>query len=496
MSVVWRARERSSGEICAVKVMKPEFARDPLSVERFHQEVLITKRFAHRNIVKVYRTCVDDGDVHGTHFFVMEYIDGTDLRELIRQARGRVSTERIVHIISQVCDALQYAHERAHVVHRDITPSNIIVTRTGRVVLTDFGIARPAGARRLTGLFTILGTGEYMSPEHVDPGKIEPRSDLYSLGVVMYEMATGRVPFEGNSPMEILAKHCTDQPPMPSSANPALAGGALEKIILKLLKKKPSERYQSAGELKQSLQSLIAARLTPARRSIPDGLAHGMMKRLRVHKPVPVDRDGPFPQRRRSPHVPEPSSRHQPPFPPVPPPRPAPHPQPATNVPFPAHLLLQGVGVVVVIAVVAGILLLGMPTWGKKGDPNEGRDGNVQVDSPTDVEALEQPDLPSNPTPTPPPSPRPTPPSPSPTRTGVLIVQAFPWAEFTIREEGSERMVTEGYTPVGPIRLPEGSYGVTFRYNPTGNVEDSGTRVHKERVTISPSEEKTVRVSF
>ncbi len=258
MSVVYKVRHVPTGRIMAAKTLKLEFSQDAQAVERFHREGVVTRSLQHRNIIRViHHDCILTRHRTGRHFFIMEFIDGVNLQCLVEQ-RGPMPREEIAGIVSQVCDALNYAHSFAHqpVIHRDLKSSNVLVEHgTGRVVLTDFGIAqRIDGPDFETHL---IGTAEYMSPEHAQGKPTDERSDLYSLGVIMYEMATGQLPFRPSTPgphaaREVLAKHCSERPLPPREVNPHVSP-SLDAMIMLLLEKDPAKRYQSAGVLKAHL---------------------------------------------------------------------------------------------------------------------------------------------------------------------------------------------------------------------------------------------------
>ena len=257
MSVVYKARRESSGEFMAIKVLKPEFSQDTQTVQRFHNEFVVTRGLQHRNIVRVLPLdCIRTRHQQDRHFFVMEFIEGLDLQEVIEK-RGPMTRGEIIDVVSQTCDSLHYAHTLAHhpVIHRDLKSSNVIIeNNTGRVVLTDFGIAQSVDAPGPE--LSLIGTAEYMSPEHALGKRTDERSDLYSLGVIMYEMATGTLPFRAapgpNAAREILQKHITQVPVPPKQVN-ASVSPSLDAMIMLLLDKEPMRRYQSAAVLQSHL---------------------------------------------------------------------------------------------------------------------------------------------------------------------------------------------------------------------------------------------------
>jgi serine/threonine-protein kinase len=259
MAQVYLARDRTLDRPVAVKELVPEFATDPSFVERFRREAQSAARLTHPNIVSVY----DWGTQDGTYFIVMEYVDGPSLSQLIRRD-GALHPRRAAEIAGEVAAALGFAHSQ-DVVHRDIKPGNVLLTSTGQAKVADFGIARALSASEgeLTQTGSVMGTATYFSPEQAQGLPIDARADLYSLGVVLYEMVTGRPPFTGDTPLAISYKHVQDQPPRPSAVSPGVPVG-LEAIILKLLSKQPADRYDNAEALRADLDRFLAGQPTLA----------------------------------------------------------------------------------------------------------------------------------------------------------------------------------------------------------------------------------------
>lgn len=246
MATVFRARRLADDQVVALKVLREQFASDVEFVERFQREARAVRELSHPHMVRVY----DSGRDGAVHFIAMEYVEGENLKEDIRR-HGRLAPDRAVEIAAQVLDALEYAHAHG-IVHRDIKPQNILLTRDGGVKVTDFGIARAMSSATITQTGTVLGSVQYLSPEQARGAPVERATDLYSLGVVLYEMVTGRLPFGGDSPIAIALAHVNQAPPAPRTAVPTLPE-RLEGIILVALAKSPARRYGSAGEMRADL---------------------------------------------------------------------------------------------------------------------------------------------------------------------------------------------------------------------------------------------------
>ena len=250
MAEVFLARDQLLDRPVAVKVLFPEFATDPAFVERFRREATAAANLNHPNIVGVY----DWGEADGTYFIVMEYVDGRSLSEILR-AEGPLHPDRVADVGADVAAALGFAH-RNGVVHRDVKPGNVILTQAGQVKVADFGIARAITATsddNLTQVGTVMGTATYFSPEQARGESVDPRSDIYSLGCVLYELVVGRPPFAGDSPVAIAYKHVQESPVPPRHLNVELPV-AMEAIILKCLAKNPVNRYPSAEDLRADLR--------------------------------------------------------------------------------------------------------------------------------------------------------------------------------------------------------------------------------------------------
>ncbi|BAF59962.1 serine/threonine protein kinase [Pelotomaculum thermopropionicum SI] len=262
MAIIYKGRDTFLNRLVTVKVLRPEFTCDEDFVRRFRREAQAVASLSHPNIVSIY----DVGREDKTHYLVMEYVEGDNLKNLIR-GQGRLQPGRAVEIARQISEALQHAHEN-QIVHRDVKPQNILITRWGRAKLTDFGIAREATAATLTQTDTVLGSVHYLSPEQARGETAGPQSDIYSLGVVLYEMVTGVLPFQGETPIAVALKHIQEEPARPSFVNPSVPPG-LEKIICRAMAKVPHERYQSAGDMAADLESLYATVAGEINRAVP-----------------------------------------------------------------------------------------------------------------------------------------------------------------------------------------------------------------------------------
>jgi beta-lactam-binding protein with PASTA domain/tRNA A-37 threonylcarbamoyl transferase component Bud32 len=247
MAEVYRAHDRLLDRPVALKVLFPELSVDRSFVERFRREAQAAANLSHPNIVPVF----DWGEDSGTYFIVMEFIDGRPLSSILKTA-GTLSAERTADVGAHVAAALGYAHKHG-VIHRDVKPGNVLITDEGQVKVTDFGIARAINTEEsLTQTGAVMGTATYFSPEQAEGIGVDARSDLYSLGVVLFEMVTGRPPFLGDTPVAVASKHVRDHPPAPRELNPSIPP-TFEAIILKAMAKDPAHRYGTAEELRADL---------------------------------------------------------------------------------------------------------------------------------------------------------------------------------------------------------------------------------------------------
>jgi len=249
MAIVYRAQDTLLQRPVTVKVLRGELVADENVVRRFRREAQAAASLSHPNIVGVY----DVGRQDDIHYIVMEYVQGKTLKEEISE-RGPLPPEEAVRIARQICEALRHAHAH-HIIHRDVKPHNVLITPEGRVKIGDFGIAGAATGSTVTYPGSMLGTVYYFSPEQAQGRYGDERSDLYALGVVLYEMLTGRVPFEGESPVSVALKHIREIPPSPRELNPRVPPLA-ERIVMKAMAKEGERRYQSAAEMLRDLETL------------------------------------------------------------------------------------------------------------------------------------------------------------------------------------------------------------------------------------------------
>ncbi len=254
MARVYRALDPNLGRPAAIKIIDPGVASDPEYTRRFKREAQAVARLNHPNIVGIYQF----GTAETIYYMAMAFIDGVDLDWLIKDYRreGRfMSYDSLLKIVAQIGSALDYAHSQG-IIHRDVKPGNIMLTTQGRAYLTDFGLVRDLAIPTLGEIF---GSPHYISPEQaVSSAKAVPQSDLYSLGIIIYEIAAGRLPFDEGHPNDIALMHIAQPPPPPRQFNPALPP-SIEAVILKSIEKHPSERYQSGAALFEALRLAVKA---------------------------------------------------------------------------------------------------------------------------------------------------------------------------------------------------------------------------------------------
>ena len=278
MAAVYKAYQASLDRVVAIKVISAHLASEPEFMERFRQEARAVARLSHPNIVIVH----DFGEDGGVPYLVMEHVDGVTLADLLDEG---IPQGQIVDLLAQVASGLDYAHSRG-IVHRDIKPQNVLVTREGRAVLADFGLARiMESARRLTMSGGVVGTPEYMSPEQASGRPSDHRTDIYALGVILYEMVAGLRPFSAETPLGVLMKHLQEPPPPVNEFRPDLPP-SVDAVIQKALAKQPEERFQSASELARALRDALGGQAevvaAPASRPVAPGVANA------TRAPAPV----------------------------------------------------------------------------------------------------------------------------------------------------------------------------------------------------------------
>ncbi|MGZ4569862.1 MAG: Stk1 family PASTA domain-containing Ser/Thr kinase [Blastococcus sp.] len=263
MAEVHRGRDLRLGREVAVKVLRNDLARDPSFQVRFRREAQAAASLNHPAIVAVYDTGEDRTPNGATPYIVMEYVEGETLRDVLRR-EGRLSPERAMSLAADICGALDFSH-RNGIVHRDVKPGNVMITPQGAVKVMDFGIARAVSdsAATMTSTAAVIGTAQYLSPEQARGEGVDARSDVYSLGCLLYELVTGAPPFTGDSPVAVAYQHVREDPRLPSSINPQVPP-ELDAILLKAMSKNPANRYQSAADMRNDLLRALAGQRVEA----------------------------------------------------------------------------------------------------------------------------------------------------------------------------------------------------------------------------------------
>ena len=247
MGIVYQAYDKQLKEQVAIKLLSPLLSTDNEALERLTREVSLARRVTHPNVIRIH----DIGEVNGLYYVSMEYFGGTNLKEHLKRS-GPLSLLGAYQILSQMCSGLEAAHSQG-VIHRDLKSQNVMVGPSSQIKIIDFGLARSVHLEGMTATGLIMGTPEYMSPEQVSGKHVDERADIYALGVILFEMLTGRVPFTGDSPIAVGFQQLKDPPPSPRSINPQIPE-EVEKIILKSLEKNPIHRYRNVEELRKDFE--------------------------------------------------------------------------------------------------------------------------------------------------------------------------------------------------------------------------------------------------
>jgi len=282
MGAVYKARDRELDRLIALKVIRPELATDPAILQRFKQELILARNITHKNVVRIY----DLGEAEGIRFISMEYVDGEDLRTLLRQ-HGKFSAQEAIAVIEQVCRALDSAHAEG-VIHRDLKPQNIMRDKNGRIVVMDFGLARSLGESGLTQTGALVGTLEYMSPEQALGSPLDQRSDIFSVGLIFYELLTGRAPYEADTAIASLMKRTREEARSASDVD-ASVPKSVSAIVARCLEKEPANRYHSVVELLQQLTTWEANPNISAE-ALSKLIAHPIVRQSRINLDLPGKR--------------------------------------------------------------------------------------------------------------------------------------------------------------------------------------------------------------
>jgi serine/threonine protein kinase len=284
MGKVFKVYDHKISEVIALKLIRPEIGVQEKAIERFKNELKFTRKIAHRNICRMY----DLGETDFVYYITMEYVAGEDLKRFVKRA-GVLHAGKAISIARQVCEGLAEAH-RDGAVHRDLKPQNIMIDQEGNAKIMDFGIARFTDMDRMTGSGVMIGTPEYMSPEQAELKEVDARADLYALGVVLFEMVTGKMPFEGNTPLSLAMKHKTEKPRNVRELNPQISVG-LAAVIAKCLEKDRDKRYATADELKTALESVDKDLATVERVILPKNMKTKAVKEKAPQEMTPGTAD-------------------------------------------------------------------------------------------------------------------------------------------------------------------------------------------------------------
>src|SRR5262245_12202335 len=263
MGIVFQAHDKQLNDQVAIKILSPLLSNDADALDRMKREVSAARRITHPNVIRIH----DIAESKGLHYVSMEYFHGTSLKEYIKRS-GSQSLMQAYNIASQICDGLEEAQQQG-VIHRDLKSQNIIINAANHAKIIDFGLAHTAHLQGMTATGLIMGTPEYMAPEQVAGKRVDERADVYSLGIILYELFTGRVPFSGYSAIAVGFKQMKDDPPPPRELNPQISP-AVENVIFKALQKDPMHRYRSAAELKLDLEQAVRQpSMQPTAKAVP-----------------------------------------------------------------------------------------------------------------------------------------------------------------------------------------------------------------------------------
>lgn len=260
MGIVFQAYDKQLNETVAIKILSPFISNDSEGLERLKREVSAARRVSHGNVIRIH----DIGETKGLHYVSMEYFPGDDLKAYLRK-NSNLSFMQAYQIAVQICDGVDAAH-RQGVIHRDLKPQNVIIDARNQIKIIDFGLAHSAHLKGMTATGLIMGTPEYMSPEQVAGSKVDERTDIYSLGVILYELFTGCVPFTGDSAIAVGFMQMKDPPPSPRSINPHISP-QIEAVILRALEKEPMQRYPTVAALRSALEKAV---FTPAQENVEE----------------------------------------------------------------------------------------------------------------------------------------------------------------------------------------------------------------------------------
>jgi serine/threonine-protein kinase len=283
MAIVYKAKDTLLNRPVAVKILRDQFVSDEGFIRRFHREAQSAASLSHPNIVSIY----DVGRENDCDYIVMEYVNGKTLKEVIRD-RGPLSVSEALNITKQIGEALAHAHSN-QIIHRDIKPQNILVTSEGRIKVTDFGIARAVSAATLTHTGDIVGSVHYLSPEQAKGSQTTAQSDIYSLGIILYELVTGRVPYDGDTPITVALKHIQDIPEMPGKLVSGISS-ELDSVIMKAIAKNTEDRYKDIKDLLGDIEKLEAGQKLGLARISPDESLSATRVQRKINAPEETNR--------------------------------------------------------------------------------------------------------------------------------------------------------------------------------------------------------------